>query len=41
MADPRSAAYESYFTRTPFQLLGGAGWRRLVAFRAGVGRPGH
>ncbi len=33
MADPRSAAYEAYFTRTPFQLLGGAGWRRLVAFR--------
>jgi len=25
--------YEAYFTRSPFQLLSGAGWKRLVAFR--------
>lgn len=28
-----SAAYEAYFTRTPVQLIGGAGWKRLVALR--------
>ncbi len=30
--------YEAYFTRSPLQLLSGAGWKRLVAFRvAGAG----
>ncbi|NBE50766.1 hypothetical protein [Streptomyces boluensis] len=33
MADLHPAVYEAYFTRTPFQLLGGAGWKRLIAFR--------
>ncbi|EFL29484.1 predicted protein [Streptomyces viridochromogenes DSM 40736] len=32
MADPHPAVYEAYFTRTPFQLLAGVGWKRLVAF---------
>lgn len=33
MADPHPAVYEAQFTRTPVQLLSGAGWKRLVAFR--------
>ncbi|WKX68735.1 hypothetical protein [Streptomyces sp. XD-27] len=33
MADPHPPVYEVHFTRTPFQLLAGAGWKRLVAFR--------
>ncbi|WKX70979.1 hypothetical protein [Streptomyces sp. XD-27] len=33
MSDVNHPVYEEYFTRSPFQLLGGAGWKRLVAFR--------
>ncbi|MER5563801.1 hypothetical protein ACWCWQ_07905 [Streptomyces sp. NPDC001571] len=33
MSDANSAAYEAHFRRTPFQLLGGMKWQRLVAFR--------
>ncbi|GAA1901157.1 hypothetical protein GCM10009837_25210 [Streptomyces durmitorensis] len=33
MADTNSAAYEAHFTRSPAQLFGGAGWKRLTAFR--------
>ncbi|NIY67957.1 hypothetical protein [Streptomyces malaysiensis] len=34
MTAPHSPVYQEYYTRTPFQLLTGAGWKRLVAFRA-------
>ncbi|MFD9073366.1 hypothetical protein [Streptomyces lasiicapitis] len=33
MTDMNSAVYEEYFMRTPLQLLVGAGWKRLMAFR--------
>ncbi|MEU9352422.1 hypothetical protein AB0D65_15785 [Streptomyces griseoloalbus] len=33
MPDSNHAVYEAYFTRSLFQLLSGAGWKRLVAFR--------
>ncbi|MEV0318290.1 hypothetical protein ACIBKX_08500 [Streptomyces sp. NPDC050658] len=33
MTDPHPAVYEAHFTRSPFQLLGGAGWKRLTALR--------
>ncbi|MFG2346236.1 hypothetical protein [Streptomyces phaeochromogenes] len=33
MPDSNSPMYEAYFTRSLFQLLSGAGWKRLVAFR--------
>ncbi|MFS8197345.1 hypothetical protein ACLVWQ_01530 [Streptomyces sp. CWNU-52B] len=32
-ASATSAVYEAHFARSPFQLLSGAGWKRLVAFR--------
>lgn len=47
MAEAQFPVYETYFTRTPFQLLSGAGWNRLPALRmdeAGVtlgGAPGQ
>ncbi|APY86972.1 hypothetical protein DCW30_30020 [Streptomyces alfalfae] len=31
--DHDHAVYEAHFMRTPLQLLVGAGWKRLVAFR--------
>ncbi|MGW4079911.1 hypothetical protein ACWELB_41655 [Streptomyces asiaticus] len=34
MTAPHSPVYQAYYTRTPFQLLTSAGWKRLVAFRA-------
>ncbi|MET9319481.1 hypothetical protein ABZX75_04685 [Streptomyces sp. NPDC003038] len=34
MVDQHPAVYETHFTRSPFQLLSRAGWKRLVAFRA-------
>ncbi|MCC4319556.1 hypothetical protein HUF15_30660 [Streptomyces samsunensis] len=34
MTAPHSLVYQEYYTRTPFQLLTSAGWKRLVAFRA-------
>ncbi|MFT2016931.1 hypothetical protein ACMA1D_13940 [Streptomyces sp. 796.1] len=33
MADANSPVYEAHFVRTPFQLLGGMKWKKLVAFR--------
>ncbi|MFE0106428.1 hypothetical protein [Streptomyces sp. NPDC059009] len=33
MLDSDHAVYEAYFTRSLFQLLSGAGWKRLTAFR--------
>ncbi|MBX7466006.1 MULTISPECIES: hypothetical protein [unclassified Streptomyces] len=33
MTDDSSLIYEAHFTRTPFQLLTGMGWKKLVAFR--------
>lgn len=33
MADTNPTAYEAHFTRSPAQLIGGAGWKRLTAFR--------
>lgn len=33
MADTNPTAYEAHFARTPAQLIGGAGWQRLTAFR--------
>jgi hypothetical protein len=33
MPDSNHAVYEEYFTRSLFQLLSGAGWKRLAAFR--------
>ncbi|MEV5939130.1 hypothetical protein [Streptomyces sp. NPDC051994] len=33
MTDDNSPVYEAHFTRTPFQLLGGMKWKKLVAFR--------
>ncbi|MFK8905619.1 hypothetical protein [Streptomyces sp. YS-3] len=33
MTDEDSPVYEAHFTRTPFQLLAGKGWQKLVAFR--------
>lgn len=33
MLDANSSVYEAHFVRTPFQLLSGSGWKRLVAFR--------
>ncbi|MFD8459263.1 hypothetical protein [Streptomyces antimycoticus] len=34
MAVPHPPVYQEYYTRTPFQLFSGVGWKRLVAFRA-------
>ncbi|MFE9061241.1 hypothetical protein [Streptomyces violaceusniger] len=34
MTAPHSPVYQEYYTRTPFQLFSGVGWKRLVAFRA-------
>ncbi|MBO3677252.1 hypothetical protein [Streptomyces sp. NEAU-YJ-81] len=34
MTAPHSPVYQEYYTRIPFQLLTGAEWKRLVAFRA-------
>ncbi|MFI0814613.1 hypothetical protein ACH4TX_07205 [Streptomyces sp. NPDC021098] len=34
MAFPPPPVYQEYYTRTPFQLFSGVGWKRLVAFRA-------
>ncbi|MEV8366261.1 hypothetical protein [Streptomyces niveus] len=34
MPDSNHVVYEAYFTRSLVQLLSGAGWKRLVAFRA-------
>ncbi|MFJ4279112.1 hypothetical protein [Streptomyces massasporeus] len=31
--DGNSAAYQAHFVRTPFQLLSGWNWKKLVAFR--------
>ncbi|MET9362932.1 hypothetical protein ABZX93_18705 [Streptomyces sp. NPDC006632] len=33
MNDENAPVYEAHFRRTPFQLLGGHKWKRLVAFR--------
>lgn len=33
MTDANSPAYEAHFVRTPFQLLSGSKWKKLVAFR--------
>ncbi|MFG2652161.1 hypothetical protein [Streptomyces sp. NPDC048436] len=33
MADTNTTAYEAHFTRGPAQLIGGAGLKRLTAFR--------
>jgi hypothetical protein len=33
MPDSNHAVYEEYFTRSLLQLLSGAGWKRLAAFR--------
>ncbi|MFE9116772.1 hypothetical protein [Streptomyces sp. NPDC007172] len=33
MTDANPPVYEAHFRRTPFQLLGGMKWQRLVAFR--------
>jgi hypothetical protein len=33
MADTTSPVNEAYFVRTPFQLLGGMKWKKLVALR--------
>ncbi|MER8161623.1 hypothetical protein [Streptomyces sp. NPDC094472] len=33
MADSHPSIYEVHFTRSPFQLVGGQGWKHLVAFR--------
>ncbi|MEU4616603.1 hypothetical protein [Streptomyces umbrinus] len=33
MPDSNPPMYEAHFTRSLFQLLSGAGWKRLVAFR--------
>lgn len=33
MVDAVSPVYEEHFTRTPLNLLGGHGWKRLMAFR--------
>ncbi|MCP9206187.1 hypothetical protein [Streptomyces cucumeris] len=33
MTKAASPVYEEHFTRSPFQLLGGYGWKKLVAFR--------
>ncbi|WP_262703560.1 MULTISPECIES: hypothetical protein [Streptomyces] len=34
MTAPHPPVYQEHYTRTPFQLFSGAGWKRLVAFRA-------
>ena len=33
MTDANSHVYEAHFVRTPFQLLSGLKWKKLVAFR--------
>lgn len=33
MVDPHPPIYEAHYTRSPYQLLGGQGWKRLAAFR--------
>ncbi|MFF7042574.1 hypothetical protein ACIP4T_14785 [Streptomyces massasporeus] len=33
MIDANSPVYEAHFVRTPFQLLSGSKWKKLVAFR--------
>ncbi|MFJ8308921.1 MULTISPECIES: hypothetical protein [unclassified Streptomyces] len=33
MPDSIPPVYETYLPRTPIQLMGGVGWKRLVAFR--------
>lgn len=33
MTDANSRVYEAHFIRTPFQLLGGMKWKKLVALR--------
>ncbi|MCQ8834816.1 hypothetical protein [Streptomyces malaysiensis] len=34
MTAPYSPVYQAYYTRMPWQLFSGVGWKRLVAFRA-------
>ncbi|GAA1234327.1 hypothetical protein GCM10009578_089780 [Streptomyces rhizosphaericus] len=33
MVDSHPYIYEAHYTRSPFQLIGGQGWKRLIAFR--------